>query len=481
MVPLIILVLSLALSNGEYTDPHCNGKQVIVHLFEWKWTDIANECERYLSHKGYCGVQVSPPNEHTIITKEYPRPWWERYQPVSYILHSRSGNEAQFKDMVQRCKAVGVRIYVDSVVNHMAGMGRQGTGTAGTHFDSDAYSYPTVPYSREHFHDDCPVNNYGDPNNVRNCYLVGLSDLDQSKEYVRNKIADYYNHLIDIGVAGFRIDASKHMWPNDLEAIQAKTKNVDGGGKALFYHEVIDQNDGAIKVNEYYDLGLVTEFRYCQKIAWGINNFGQLNGVVDYGWGMSKSDRALVFVDNHDNQRGHGGGGNLLTHKNPRNYKMAVAFTLAYNYGFTRVMSSYGFQSTDQGPPHNADYSAKDVTINADGSCGNGWMCEHRWNPIGNMVAFRNKVAGTDLNNWYDQGDVVAFGRGNKGFFAMAKQGHAQLQLQSGMPGGSYCDLVTDCKKKINVDGSGRVSVNIDNNEEPIIAIVVDVFTLTLN
>ena len=44
---------------GAYTDPHCNGKQVIVHLFEWKWTDIALECERFLSQKGFCGVQVS--------------------------------------------------------------------------------------------------------------------------------------------------------------------------------------------------------------------------------------------------------------------------------------------------------------------------------------------------------------------------------------------------------------------------------------
>lgn len=32
------------------------------------------------------------------------------------------------------------------------------------------------------------------------------------------------------------------------------------------------------------------------------------------GWGFMPSDRALVFVDNHDNQRGHGAGGaSILT------------------------------------------------------------------------------------------------------------------------------------------------------------------------
>ncbi|CAG2253198.1 AMY [Mytilus edulis] len=453
--------------HADYTDPHCSGKQAIVHLFEWKFSDIANECERYLGKKGFCGVQTSPVNEYTVITKEYIRPWWERYQPVSYKIASRSGNEAEFKDMVDRCKNVGVRIYVDVVINHMAGPSN--------------YDFPGVPFSRQHFNDKdkCPshdgmVNNYGDPNNVRNCFLVGLTDLDQKQEYVRNKIAGFFNHLIDLGVAGFRVDAAKHMWPGDILAIQKLTKDLPEGGTPFFYHEVIDQNDGAIKVNEYYPNGLVTEFRFCQKIAQGARNFGELGGVYDPGWGMADSDHAFVFVDNHDNQRGHGGGGNRVTHKTPRDYKIAVAFMLANDYGFPRIMSSYYFgDDSSQGPPHNSDYSIKDVTIENNGLCGNGWVCEHRWNPIGNMVAFRNAVAGTTKVHWKDQNDQVSFARGNKGFFAMAKQGHMDETLQTGLPAGEYCDLITDCKKKITVDGSGNAHIVIDNSEEPILAFIV--------
>jgi alpha-amylase len=55
--------------------------------------------------------------------------------------------------------------------------------------------------------------------------------------------------------------------------------------------------------------GYVTEFRYCSKIASGIEDYGQLSNLIDYGWGMARSDRAFIFTDNHDNQRGHGGGG----------------------------------------------------------------------------------------------------------------------------------------------------------------------------
>ncbi|KAK8405762.1 hypothetical protein O3P69_001926 [Scylla paramamosain] len=488
------LLLSLVLLAGAWTaqvegsvgyeNPACDGKTVIVHLFEWKWTDVALECERFLSQAGFCGVQVSPPNEHVVITEEYPYPWWQRYQPISYKLRSRSGTEEEFTDMVHRCNAVGVRIFVDSVVNHMAGLGRRGTGSAGTAFDSDKLDFPGVPYTAEDFtpKDLCPshdgnVNNYGDPNNVRNCYLVGLTDLYGASTHVREKVAEYFNKLVDIGVAGFRIDAAKHMWPEDLQAMMSLTSdlNTDQGFPAntrpFFYHEVIDRNDGAVTVQEYYGMGRITEFRYSQKIAWGVQDPGQLGGVYDPGWGMADPDKAFVFVDNHDNQRGHGGAGDTLTHKFPKDYRLGVAFTLAQPYGFTRIMSSYFFgDDSDAGPPHLSDYSTANVVINADNQCEGGWVCEHRWTSIYKMVRFRNAVADTSSwENYYSDGNVVAFSRGNKGFFAMVKYGTVSQSFQTGMPAGTYQDVVS-CQS-VTVGGDGTAHVSITNEEEPVFAI----------
>jgi hypothetical protein len=34
-------------------------RHTAVHLFEWKWTDIAKECEEFLGPYGYAGVQVN--------------------------------------------------------------------------------------------------------------------------------------------------------------------------------------------------------------------------------------------------------------------------------------------------------------------------------------------------------------------------------------------------------------------------------------
>jgi len=75
---------------------HAAPRTVFVHLFEWRWDDIAKECETFLGPKGFAAVQISPPNEHRVVAPVYP--WWQRYQPVSYRLVSRSGDRAQFED-----------------------------------------------------------------------------------------------------------------------------------------------------------------------------------------------------------------------------------------------------------------------------------------------------------------------------------------------------------------------------------------------
>lgn len=51
----------------------------------------------------------------------------------------------------------------------------------------------------------------------------------------------------------------------------------------------------------------------------------QLKFLVNWGpaWGMVQQGDGLVFVDNHDNQRGHGAGGaDILTYKQPKQYKV---------------------------------------------------------------------------------------------------------------------------------------------------------------
>lgn len=56
-----ILLVAAALlcgANAQFNTHEFAGRSGIVHLFEWKWDDIALECERFLGPQGFSGVQV---------------------------------------------------------------------------------------------------------------------------------------------------------------------------------------------------------------------------------------------------------------------------------------------------------------------------------------------------------------------------------------------------------------------------------------
>ncbi len=452
-------------------------RTVFVHLFEWKWSDVANECENFLGPKGFSAVQVSPPNEHAVVAGF---PWWQRYQPVSYQIESRSGTRAQFADMVSRCAAAGVDIYVDAVINHMTGQDNGGVGYAGSSFSH--YDYPGT-YASWDFHH-CGLNgnddivNYQNPWEVQNCELVNLADLDTGSTYVRGRIAAYLNDLRSLGVAGFRLDASKHMANNDIANILSGVT-----GSPYIFQEVIDQGGEPISASDYFQNGDVTEFKYSLKLsetfrtgklAWfnGANQFG-------VGWGFMPSDLAVVFVDNHDNQRGHGGGGSIITYKDGQLYNLANIFMLGWPYGYPKIMSSYAFTDANQGPPTNGGGTTKSV-YNANGTLncfGSEWQCEHRWQAIANMVEFRNQTSSAFyVSNWWDNGNnQIAFGRGSKGFVVINREGFGlNRSFQTGLAAGTYCDVTkgslngagTACTgPAIQVAGNGTASINVPSME----------------
>jgi len=56
---------------------------------------------------------------------------------------------------------------------------------------------------------------------------VALLDLKLDSDYVRGKVIEFLNRLVEIGVAGFRVDACKHMWPGDLQYIYDRMDDLN--------------------------------------------------------------------------------------------------------------------------------------------------------------------------------------------------------------------------------------------------------------
>jgi alpha-amylase len=440
---------------------HMAAGDVFVHLFDWRWADIATECENVLGPAGFAAVQVSPPQEHSITPSH---DWSERYQPVSYSLaHSRSGTDVEFVDMVNRCQAVGVGIYVDAVINHMTNFPSPGVGSAGTAYTK--YSYPGL-YTAADFHTPCAISNYQSAANVQDCELFSLPDLNTGLPSVRQKIADYLISLARLGVAGFRIDAAKHIQQVELNQIFAIVDStmtaearpipywflevVGGSGEAVTAHDYFGEayaSGGAADITEFTFVGVGDKFR---KI--GGQHISQLNPNGPSGsqfsplaWGMMPSDKAVAFLQNHDTQHSCG-----LSYRDGDIFRLANVWMLAEPYGYPSVLSSFAFNcpgGNSAGPPSDANGWTLPVTCasSLETAVIGQWVCEHRDPSIRNMVRFRRNVAGSNQNHWWDNGDnAIAFSRGSLGFVAINRQDTTvAVTVATGVAPGTYCDLLT--------------------------------------
>lgn len=185
-----------------------------------------------------------------------------RYQPVSYNLDGRMGTREELRDLIQTCRGYGVRVYIDAVLNHFTGAGndmnqhRNPTGCViwgnktssapverQSPFYTHAYTYqynpntdldpsnefPGAAIGTDDFHCDRSLDTWTDLFILNNGWLVGLTDLDTSKDNVRERQAAYLVDMLSLGASGFRFDAAKHMSPQDLSGTLKKVQTKMGG------------------------------------------------------------------------------------------------------------------------------------------------------------------------------------------------------------------------------------------------------------
>jgi alpha-amylase len=119
----------------------------------------------------------------------------------------------------------------------------------------------------------------------------------------------------------------------------------------------------------------------------------------------------------------------------------------------------------DDSPPANANglITKTDCTSDA-------WTCDYRNRGIVAMVGWHNFVGDAKRANWYtDEANVIAFSRGNKGWAAFNNGTAAkQTQVQTGLPGGTYCDIIHDTDPgsgcggpTVVVNSTGRATVTV--------------------
>ena len=487
---------SVAFGNDDPTNPAATDVTMIA--FQQSWKTIGDECTKTYGPEGVKYVQVSPPQESIQGTQ-----WWTVYQPVSYKLDSRFGTEDEFKTMISQCNAAGVQIVADMVFNHTTGHDVSWVddqyGVAGTEYNGSYGRYPGIGiYQYEEsgnnhqyglpsgdFHT-CKSNvsdnisDYTNADEVWNCRLSTMWDINTGSDRVQNIQAEYLAHLWEDGVRGFRIDSAKHMDPNDIASIKRKFMTKAGITDERSFpwsQEVIYHNGESEKFapERYEKNGQVTEFSYAYSLLKDFN--GSITNLKNITSDLlDDADNATVFVSNWDTAR----GSETLKPVSGARYELANAFMLGYDYGHPKILSDYAFNESTQ-----YDDGVKDSTdttvpkISMDDVCATqkdptqmeygDWNCQQRWTSIRGMVKFHNAVNGTSVGNWQESGsNNIAFERvdangKSKGLLALNNtlQEH-DVDYTTSLPDGEYCNVYASrtCSKTVTVSG-GHVKATI--------------------
>ena len=487
---------SVAFGNDDPTNPAATDVTMIA--FQQSWKTIGDECTKTYGPEGVKYVQVSPPQESIQGTQ-----WWTVYQPVSYKLDSRFGTEDEFKTMISQCNAAGVQIVADMVLNHTTGHDVSWVddqyGVAGTEYNGSYGRYPGIGiYQYEEsgnnhqyglpsgdFHT-CKSNvsdnisDYTNADEVWNCRLSTMWDINTGSDRVQNIQAEYLAHLWEDGVRGFRIDSAKHMDPNDIASIKRKFMTKAGITDEQSFpwsQEVIYHNGESEKFapERYEKNGQVTEFSYAYSLLKGFN--GSITNLKNITSDLlDDADNATVFVSNWDTAR----GSETLKPVSGARYELANAFMLGYGYGHPKILSDYAFNESTQ-----YDDGVKDSTdttvpkISMDDVCSTqkdptqmeygDWNCQQRWTSIRGMIKFHNAVNGTSVSNWQESGsNNIAFERADangksKGLLALNNtlQEH-DVDYTTSLPDGEYCNVYASrtCSQTVTVSG-GRAKATI--------------------
>ena len=480
---------SVAFGNDDPTKPAATDVTMIA--FQQSWKTIGDECTKTYGPEGVKYVQVSPPQESIQGTQ-----WWTVYQPVSYKLDSRFGTEDEFKTMISQCNAAGVQIVADVVLNHTTGHDVSWVddqyGVAGTEYNGSYGRYPGIGiYQYEEsgnnhqyglpsgdFHT-CKSNvsdnisDYTNADEVWNCRLSTMWDINTGSDRVQNIQAEYLAHLWEDGVRGFRIDSAKHMDPNDIASIKRKFMTKAGITDERSFpwsQEVIYHNGESEKFapERYEKNGQVTEFSYAYSLLKDFN--GSITNLKNITSDLlDDADNATVFVSNWDTAR----GSETLKPVSGARYELANAFMLGYDYGHPKILSDYAFNESiqyDDGVKDSTDTTVPKISM--DGVCATqkdptqmeygNWNCQQRWTSIRGMIKFHNAVNGTSVSNWQESGsNNIAFERvdangKSKGLLALNNtlQEH-DVDYTTSLPDGEYCNVYASrtCSQTVTVSG----------------------------
>jgi len=313
---LIYLIMPDRFSNGDTTnDSFANMRETGIHrdsMFSRHGGDIQGVMNHldYLKDLGVTAVWLTP-----AIENDEPHASYHGYAVTDhYKIDARYGTNALYKQFVEKCHAMGMKVVMDLVHNHA---GTEGYTISDMPMKSWVHQWPT--YTRSNFKYEAVMDPHGSAMD-RKLMLDGwfdhrMADMNQNNPYVQNFLTQNHIWWIEYaGVDGLRLDTYPYNDPDYMAKwaveVEAEFPHLSIFGEVLTNTPLISAYfTQGNTVNRGLDTHLpgitdavIKEGIYDALMDW--------NGGVEHLYEVLAEDflyqdpnRNVVFLDNHDMSR----------------------------------------------------------------------------------------------------------------------------------------------------------------------------------
>ena len=395
----------------------------------------------YIQDLGFNAIWISPIVENT------PDGYHGYWAKNIYNINSYFGTSDDLHNLIEECHNRDIWVMLDVVGNHM--------GSCNGRWDFSCL-YPFN--SSEHFHNrDCDINDWNNQDEVENCRLSGLPDLNQENDYVANTLYDWIDDIItEYDFDGIRVDTipevPKWFWKEFTSRAGVYSLGECFNGNVDYVSSYQGSLDGVFDYPLYYTLGDVFGNK---SSCWNLSNY-----IKSMPSKFRDSNLLGTFVDNHDNPRWL----NLYGNDHAK-FKNALTFALTFQ-GIPVI-----YYGSEQGFNGGADPKNREALWLSGFSTSSDMYSHIR--TLTRMRAHNYKNWGTaQFQERYVLDDLYCFSRGDV-FVAISNYGSntgTKTWTITNTPykaGTTVCNVFwpSDC---VTVENNGKFKITFNNGENKV-------------
>lgn len=324
---------------------------VILHCFDWKYSDIEAELPN-IAAAGFTSVQTSPAQANNNSGT-----WYWLYQPRGfYVDRNDLGTKAELQSLCAKAEEYGIKVVVDVVANHLEGVHNNIVDDLKpdqywhhTNYTSD---YPPPPGKQSI--------DWGNRYQVTNGE-IGMMDLATENSYVQQSVKKYIQELKGLGVDGCRFDAAKHIGvPSEGDNFW---REITSDKSLWYYGEILDSpgGDGPSIMKEYTQYISVTDSGYGDSIRGDFAGGGVPGSIGNWSQRGVATNKLVYWAESHDTYS-NGGNGSFKIDQNriDRAYAVAAARVDATSLYFSRPFQT-DKESIRAGQKGSTHFTSKEV------------------------------------------------------------------------------------------------------------------------